>query len=124
MNLNKLEEIAYAMLPKHRGTMRTFHLCAIYKKKRLVSLGFNKNITHPRVKEFNYHKNAKIHSELAAAIRGGKEDYSGHTLAVLRINRNNKIDNSKPCRGCTDLCEQLNFDSVIYTDENGNWINL
>jgi cytidine deaminase len=122
MNLNKLEEIAYALMPSHRNQMKSFHVAGIYYKKKLISIGYNKDTTHPKTKKFNYHKQAKTHAELSACIKGGLEDYSNHKIAILRINASNKLDNSCPCSGCRDLIRQLNFSEVYHTTCDGSWV--
>jgi cytidine deaminase len=124
MNFKRLENIAFDLMPKHKNNMRCFHVSGIFNKKKLISVGFNKDITHPKTKKFNYHTHAKIHAELSACIKGGLEDYSGHTIAILRINANNNLDLSCPCAGCRDLIRQLGFSKVYHTTENGDWVNI
>lgn len=121
INFKKLEEVAFALIPKHRGGMRSFHVAAIYKKSKLVSIGFNKDVTHPRTKDFRYYELAKVHAELNCVIRGGREDYEGYSMAVLRINRHDKMDYSCPCNGCRDLLRQLGFSKVYHTMRDGSW---
>lgn len=60
-----------------------------------------------------------IHSEMDAIIKLGATDCSGLTIINTRINRNNKIDFSKPCRGCTDMLRRLNFKHIFYADATG-----
>ena len=66
------------------------------------------------------------HSELSAVIKLGEEDCSGLTLVNTRINRNNLLDFSAPCSGCSDMIRQLNFKEVWYSNANGlfNKLNL
>ena len=66
------------------------------------------------------------HSELSAVIKLGEEDCSGLTIVNTRINRNNKLDFSAPCNGCSDMIKQLNFKEVWYSNANGlfNKLNL
>jgi len=118
----KLEEIAYSLLDEHRGNMRSFHVAGIFKKNKLISVGFNKIITHPKTKKYNYHEIAKVHAELHCVIKGKLDNYYGYSLAVLRIDRNNNISFSKPCTGCSHMIKQLGFSKVFYTDYNGIWI--
>lgn len=122
INFKKLEEIAYALMPKYRGDMRSFHVAAIYRKSKLVSIGFNKDVTHPKIKKYKYHRLAKVHAELNCVLRGGREDYEGYDIAVLRINRNNKLDYSAPCSGCSHLLCSLGINKVFYTDQEGQWV--
>jgi tRNA(Arg) A34 adenosine deaminase TadA len=120
MRFEKLEEIAYSLLDKRDS--RCFHVAFILKKKRILSIGWNKSATHPLTKKYNYQPFAKTHAELAAVIRLGEIDCSNLDLAVLRINKNDKIDSSKPCSGCAHMIKQLNFRNVYYTSSDGNWL--
>lgn len=121
MNLNRLIETAYALMPKYRGDMRCFHVCGIYQKGKLISLGFNRNQTHPITQKYGYHRLAKLHAEASAIIKGGREDYSSCVLAVLRIDRNDRLNSSRLCNGCFNLAKQLAFKQVLYTNQFGQW---
>lgn len=123
INFEKLIEVSYALLPRHRGELRAFHVSGIYKGSKLISLGWNKDVTHPATIEYNYYKGAHSHSELMSILRGGKEDYSRHTICVLRIDRNNKLAQSKPCKCCANVIKQLNFKKVYHTNSLGEWEN-
>ena len=124
INFKRFEEIAYALLPKHRGSMRCFHVAGLYKKQRLIALGVNSEKTHPKIRQYNYHKIARCHSELMVLLRGGLEDYRGHKMLVLRIDRNDRINNSRPCNGCLNACKQLGVDIVYYSNHKGEYESL
>jgi cytidine deaminase len=62
------------------------------------------------------------HSELNAVIKLGIEDCSKLTLVNTRINRNNLLDHSAPCNGCSDMIKQLNFKNVYHTDSQADFI--
>lgn len=64
------------------------------------------------------------HSELNAVIRLGEEDCSRLTLINTRINRNNLLDHSAPCHGCSDMIRQLNFKDVYYSNIKGGFDKL
>jgi deoxycytidylate deaminase len=115
----KIKETALALLPCERGEMRCFHVAAIYKKKRLVSIGWNKNQTHPKNIEYKYKKNAGCHAEMIACLRGRRENYTGYSIYVLRIDRNDKFNTSKPCDSCFNLLDSLNFKEIFATNSEG-----
>lgn len=122
MNFNRLTEIAYALKTKNIQTGRAFHVTFILNKSKISSIGINNYFkTHPRIKEFNYSPHKKVHSELRAALNLGLSDCSGLTLVNVRINNNNQLDNSAPCRGCTDLLSQLSFKNVYHTNGHGQF---
>jgi hypothetical protein len=94
----------------------------------------NSTKTHPLNLKYNYvNKDNKsisdivgTHSELNAVIRLGEEDCSRLTLINTRINRNNVLDYSAPCSGCSDMIKQLNFKNVYFSNVQGKFdkINL
>lgn len=119
--LKSLEEVAYAMLPAERGSMRCLHAATIFRKRKMLTIGFNKKQSHPNNLNYDYLPNAGICAEMRACLKNGREDYTGFSIAVLRIDRNNKLNYSKPCRGCSDLLEKLNFKKIYHTNHQGLW---
>lgn len=124
MNLDRLVETAYALMPKYRGEMRCFHVAGIYRKGKLYSIGYNKDQTHPITQKYGYHRLAKLHAECSSILKGGLEDYSGYTMAVLRIDRNNRLNSSRPCVGCSNLIQGVGIRRVFYTNQFGQWEEL
>lgn len=134
MNFDKIIEVSYALINKHNADLRCRHFSFIMDKNKIISIGLNSMKTHPLNLKYNYvNKNKQkisdivgTHSELSAVIKFGEEDCSGLTLVNTRINRNNKLDFSAPCNGCSDMIRQLNFKEVWYSNANGlfNKLNL
>jgi deoxycytidylate deaminase len=130
MNFNKIIEITYALISKHNADLRCRHFSFILDRNKIVSIGMNNSKTHPMNLKYNYINkiNEKIseivgtHSELNAVIRFGEEDCSNLTLVNTRINRNNLLDHSAPCCGCSDMIRQLNFKNVYHTDSKANFV--
>lgn len=134
MNFNKIIEVTYALINKHNADLRCRHFSFILDRNRIISIGMNSLKTHPLNLKYNYvNKNKEsisnivgTHSELNAVIKLGIEDCSKLTLVNTRINRNNMLDFSAPCSGCSDMIKQLNFKNVYYSNIDGefNKINL
>lgn len=132
MNFNKIIEISYALINKHNADLRCRHFSFIVDRNRIISIGLNSLKTHPLNLKYNYvNKNNEsisniigTHSELNAVIKLGEEDCSGLTLVNTRINRNNELDYSAPCSGCSDMIKQLNFKDVYYTATGGKIVKL
>ena len=134
MNFSKIIEVSYALINKHNADLRCRHFSFIMDKNKILSIGLNSPKTHPLNLKYNYvNKNKEkisnivgTHSELSAVIKFGEEDCSGLILVNTRINRNNKLDYSAPCNGCSDMVRQLNFKEVWYSNANGvfNKLNL
>jgi len=130
MNFNKIVEVTYALINKHNADLRCRHFSFILDRNRIISIGMNSTKTHPMNLKYNYvNKNKEkindivgTHSELNAVIKLGIEDCSKLTIVNTRINRNNVLDHSAPCHGCSDMIKQLNFKNVYHTDNQANFI--
>lgn len=97
--------------------------CCIIKKKEIISTGFNKNKTHPL--QFKYNKflsydvkKPKLHAEMDALIKAGK-DAKGGTLYIFRRGNDNLYRISKPCKACMKFIRDSGIKRVVYTTENG-----
>ena len=119
--------MSLALAGKHPSHQRCKHFTFIYEKNKLLSIGINNPKTHPWNLKFNYVNKQKnkisemvgTHSEANAVRKLGYNYYfEGLTLINTRVNRNNQIDYSKPCNGCTQMICQLGFSKVYYTDKN------
>ena len=120
INYKKLIEIARALKGKN-SSGRCFHVSVVLNKSKILSIGFNKYKTHPQTKNYAYHRFAGIHSELDAVLKLGMDDCSGLTIINIRVDKNNQICDSKPCKGCSDLIQKIGFKKVIYTNNIGNF---
>ena len=130
MNFDKIVEVTYALINKHNADLRCRHFSFILDRNRIISIGMNSTKTHPMNLKYNYiNKNKEkisdivgTHSELNAVIKLGIEDCSKLTLVNTRINRNNLLDHSAPCNGCSDMIKQLNFKNVYHTDSQADFV--
>lgn len=129
MNFSKIIEVSYALINKHHADLRCRHFSFILDRNRIISIGLNSSKTHPKNLKYNYVNKLKenisdivgTHSELNAVIKLGQEDCSKLTLVNTRINRNNDLDYSAPCSGCSDMIKQLNFKEVYYSNNEGEF---
>lgn len=126
--VQKSIEIAHAVCPVNRmNGVRSSHVAILVKKNKIVKVGWNKNRTHPKTKEFPYissrnkysRVNVGIHAELDVIMKSGKDDLSDHELIVLRVDGTGKLNNSRPCRGCCGVIEQFGLKNVYYSDSFG-----
>ena len=132
--LEKIKEIAFAF-DRELFSNRSLHLSFIIYKGRIISIGQNSKKTHP-----TNLKNKKINreginispikgtcSELAA-IKRLKALTNIPTekcqLINIRVNKNNQIRMSKPCVSCNSLLSYHSFQSVWFSDENGEFKQL
>lgn len=129
MKYNYLKDISKALAPKHPSDQRCRHFSFILNKKKIITIGFNNQKTHPINLKYRFvnRKNIPIndlvgtHSELNALIKLGTDDVSGLVLVNTRINRNGEIDLSMPCTGCQSFLTTLNFKKVFYSTKSGNF---
>ena len=120
-DFKRLVDISYALQEKSI-TGRCYHVSFILNKSKILSIGLNDyKKTHPKTKEFGYHPNSKLHSELAACLRLGLTDCEGLTIVNVRINNNGLLDNSKFCAGCSNLIKSLKFNSAYFSNERGEF---
>lgn len=126
--LIKAVEIAHAFCPTHRQSgVRAAHVAILVKKNKIVKIGWNKNRTHPKTKEYPYvgsrpkynRINVGIHAELDVMMKCGKEDLRGHDMIVLRVDGTGKLNNSRPCIGCMGAIKQFGVDNIYYSNCNG-----
>lgn len=131
--IQKSIEIAYAICPVNRANgLRASHVAILVKKNKIVKIGWNKNRTHPKTKEFPYlgsknkysKVNVGIHAELDVIMKAGKDDLSDHELIVLRVDGTGKLNNSRPCIGCCGVIDQFGLKNVYFSDSNGNISNF
>ena len=117
--LNKAKQIAHSLCPTNRE-IRTSHIAFLIKSNIIEKIGFNKRRTHPEVSKHPYHEgHVGIHAELDCILKVDKEDLKDYKMLVLRVDRKNKLNISKPCPGCLSLINQFNIGEVWYSDKNG-----
>jgi hypothetical protein len=114
-------ELAKAMCPlnlEHRCS----HIAFLIKSGKITHIGTNSVKTHPKILKFNYKKllNIGIHAELSVCMKSGKENLKNYKMVVIRIDRNNRIANSKPCSGCQSVIKQFNVGEVWYSTDTGS----
>jgi deoxycytidylate deaminase len=120
----KAIKIAYSFYPTSRD-LNTSHFAFLIKSKIIEKIGINKKRTHPEISKHPYHEGyVGIHAELDCLLKTDKEDLSDFKMLVLRIDRNKKLNISKPCRGCQSVISQFNVKEVWYSDKDGNIIQM
>jgi len=123
INFDNFETIAKTIAKERRQTetLRCCHVAFILNKSRIVSIGVNNlTKTHTLNRKYKYpERKSSICAELSAVIRGRKEDYSGHRIVVIRVDRNDKLNYSHPCPGCQNLIRAMNFKETLFTNKEG-----
>ena len=115
----KAIKMARSLCPTNRE-IRTSHVAFLIKSNVIEKIGINKRRTHPEISKHPYHEgHVGIHAELDCILKVDKEDLKDYKMLVLRVDRKNKLNISKPCPGCLSLIDQFNVGEVWYSDKNG-----
>ena len=123
INFKRFEEIAYSLTDSvHSPTLRCRHFSFIFHCNRIISIGYNKEKTTPFNLKFGYHKLCGVHSECDSLANVRQKNLKHCSIAVLRIDRNNKLNMSKPCQFCANVLRHFDIGDIYYTNENGIWV--
>ena len=131
----KAEEFAYSLFDINLGK-RSNHFSFLSYKGKFISVGENKRKTHPtniknpktsRHTGENFSREKHICAEfdvIKKVINTTKIPLKKCELLSIRIDRNNKINYSKPCESCLNLLYVFDIKNVYYTDFDGLWKKL
>lgn len=127
--LNKAQKIAQKICLERRSkSLPAVHVAFIVKKNRIISIGFNKDKTNPNSIKYNYIGASgdeivvNTHAELDVVLKYKKNNISDCELIVLRYDGSGKLNNSKPCRGCSNLLREKKIKKVYFSDSDGKII--
>ena len=123
--INRAISIAMALCPTNRE-MRTSHVAFLVRSGKIRNIGINKCKTHPSSLLYPYpsYRLAALHAELDVCLKSGVEDLSDFEMIVLRVDRENKLANSRPCVGCRGVIKQFGIKNVFYSDQEGDVVKL
>jgi deoxycytidylate deaminase len=113
----KLIKTAFANI--HRcSNGQSRHVSIVARRNKIICVGVNNEFTtHP----LSQSHARTIHSELHAIVKFpyiARELYK-YTLFNIRIDRHNRICNSRPCKPCQNLLAAYAIGRVYYTDAEG-----
>lgn len=112
-------EIAIKLAEKSTHPQHRFG-CALVKKNKVISIGFNQLKTHPKSKSYGNYLHAEIHTLLGVAA----EDLRGAVLYVARVRRCGGPGYSRPCEICMHAIQQAGIKTVFFFDELGNRVSM
>ncbi len=111
----------------HLPTARHKHFSFITQKKKITSFGYNQSFkSHPLAAKYGYRFNS-IHSELHAILNFPYpvDRLKDFTLVNVRYSPTKGLMTfAKPCAMCLHFLSCLDLRSVLYTDENGEFVCL
>lgn len=127
--LERSVELARALYPNPFDSRRCFHWSFLYLRNKLISVGENKDKTHPKnrfnVRNFPPDTKATC-SEFSALFKAKKTlnniRWNRLVLVNVRIDRGGKIRNSAPCAACQNLLRYFNVVEVYHTTDKDEFI--
>jgi tRNA(Arg) A34 adenosine deaminase TadA len=94
-----------------------FKLGAIVARKRnILSMGTNRQRTHPLQKKFSYRPflNDWLHAEIHAISLAYTGDLIDSDIYVSRITQDGNLANSRPCPGCLSALTHYGIQRMFY----------
>lgn len=115
-------------LKGNKQTGRMFHITVAVKKKKVLAIGINNYDRIVDKTRFGKYKvygpdsyKPCLHSEISALLKMGKEDCSDIEFFNIRIDNNNYIAPSKPCKNCMNLFESVGYKKIFYINHQGKF---
>lgn len=125
-----MREVASAIFDKKTHPHRCFVCSGAFYKGRLIAVEFNKSKSHT-LNSWNLRENengsfikAGTCSETSLFVHLRNKTnipFSKIEIVNVRINREDKFVNSKPCSACSKLFTHFPFKSLHYTDDLGEF---
>jgi len=110
--------IKAAIKEAEKSNFKHRHGCIIFKGSKIVSAGFNE-IRYCQRLERKYRKWVNsLHAEQKAIIFS-ESSLKRCSLLVIRINNHGVLMNSKPCKLCSGLINEVGISNVYYSDKFG-----
>lgn len=118
-------DISYDIFDSLEERHKFNHFAFIWDKNKLLAIGKNNPAkTNRKVlyfgERFNVDKFKKypfIHAEIDALAKcwGRYEIGKSHTMVVIRIDRNGRLNNSKPCPNCSQVLQGIGLENIIWS---------
>jgi hypothetical protein len=90
-------------------------------KNQIVSVGFNRNKTHPMmgtIKHLHAEADCIRHARIKARERDIPIEVIGASMYVFRTTRNGNVGCSKPCKVCEKILRGHFVKEVYYIDDD------
>lgn len=99
--------------------VRSKHAAALVVKNKIISIGVNKEKTHPIQRKYSRDECLNwTHAEIDC-LKNVDIDIRKSTLYVVRSNTGNDLLESCPCEGCMGMIEDSNIKRVVHSVSNG-----
>lgn len=114
--MKKLENVIREI--KH--DLRCKHAAFLVEKGKVISIGVNKEKSHPIQKQFSRFPNMTyLHAEIDCLKSIENFDINKTTLYILRLDNNGNYAMSAPCIGCQRFLQQMQVKRIVYSINNG-----
>jgi len=100
----------------HKGVGRASHAAALIKGKRCI-IAINDGRCPHWLKKYGYWS---LHAEAAVMHNIPNEVINGSTLIVIRVTRDGKLAESRPCNKCSKLLLEKRIKRTYYSTTNGS----
>lgn len=117
----------YSLAQQNPYTVRAKLAALLASRKVILSVGFNSNKTHPRMKpSWGEYPNC-LHAEGDAIFSADRRGVStiGSTLYIARAKHTSSTNQdfilglAKPCKRCAELISAAKIKQIYYTTNNG-----
>lgn len=106
--------IKLAINQAQQSTMTYRHGCVVVKGGRVLAKGFNSM----RYSKVINNTLCSIHAEVAALL--SYDNLTNATMYVVRINKNNKLMLSYPCKDCFSRISKAGIRKIVFSTD-GNY---
>jgi len=119
------KSIVQAAISEARKSTEIFRMGAvIFSKKTIVSSSRNQACRslkhlHPKFFKWPY----SVHAEVGAVIQA-RQDISGMSILVVRLNRHGRFALAKPCKHCLTYLNYVHIKRVYYSINNSDEFEL
>lgn len=97
------------------------HFTFIVKRRKIISIGWNKGFkTHPMAAKYK-HRFCCHHSELSAILnfKYRPSELKYYDFINVRITKDGQLANSKPCLSCQSLLKDFGINSILFSTGKG-----
>jgi deoxycytidylate deaminase len=105
-----------AVQASQKSMNKNKHGCVIFKKNKILAVGYNKMINLLSLKHFGYVRGT-IHAETDALLKT-ERNFRNAEMIVIRYGKL-KLKNSKPCSSCIAMVKEYGIKTVYYTNKYG-----
>ncbi len=104
---------------------KTRHGAVLVRGGSIIKSSCNKGRPVGFAHRYHRHNRSSLHAEIGVVLNLKKNVTYGCDIFVVRIDKNDKLANSKPCDMCQEICSEMGINRIYYSDTNGfNFIKL